>query len=167
MTTVTSTTRTLQDTPCPSDDLCGDGKYFIYHNNKVIRCLAEVDVADHLDHGDECGCGPHECPSPCSAVEGTSQCAYVDADGISHDDGQLLCHNPYKKAKSICMSDENTFNHQLGHGLKLGDYCVTDTKPCATVTCEAEKKPKGCECTSGDQCIFGRCKRRKGTKVCK
>jgi hypothetical protein len=74
---------------------------------------------------------------------------------------------PYRKAKSICMSDEKTFNHQLAHGLKLGDYCVTDATPCATATCGDAKKPKGCACATADDCIFGKCTFKKGTKVCK
>jgi hypothetical protein len=28
------------------------------------------------------------------------------------------------------MSDEQTLKHQLAHGLRLGDYCVTDENPC-------------------------------------
>lgn len=158
--------RILQGPPCASEYSCGDGKYFIYHKNRKIRCLAEVDAADHLAHGDTCGCGPITCPTLCSAVS-NSTCTYTDDLGVTHDDGQTLCHKPYRKAKSICMSDEQTLKHQLAHGLRLGDYCVTDENPCVSATCASDRRPKGCPCETIDDCISRRCRLKKGTQRCR
>lgn len=147
-------------------------KTWVFHKNKKAICIGDVDVPNHLLHGDACGCGPKACPvppQPCSLVANALNCTYTGSDGTPDLDGWLLCHNAIKSPTEQCMSDADTLSHQVAHGAKLGDFCVTTTKSCAApavASCSDAVKPKKCTCSANNECVSGKCKLKNGVGLC-